>query len=508
MALTLTIGGSNFLPQYKTNSATIREQLQNRGNTLTLQITKLPSQTKPSEGKEIIFKDGSRFLFAGFITRVEPVEIGEGQLFVYTVEATDYTYVLINHNAQKTYENKTLAYIVDDLFDTYIPLYSFDVTNVDTGPTIDKIAFNHINLRKALEKLSQYTNYEWWVDYERKLYFKPKDYTSAPESFTDSSNNFADINIEVDVTQVRNSVVVKGLREETSTFFQQTIVADGVAREWLLREKPKTMQYIKLNTVSQVVGVDPLDNDNEASYDFMFNFQEKFIRCSSAQATPADGDELEVSYKYEVPVIVKLKSALSVAAMQALEGGDGLHEITITDTSIRSKDVARQRALKELDEYANPLINATVLTRTGLLTAGSYFRPGQQLTINLPTWGISTDSIYLIQEVTTQLFEDGTNIEYNYTIRFGGRLLNATAFLESLASEEKVIDATEEIDRIEALQEDLTITESIAREPHTVSVTADGLSIAESISKSNTTPPFKWGVTGNKPMKWGKFEWG
>ncbi|MCK5266808.1 MAG: hypothetical protein KAR07_01450, partial [Spirochaetes bacterium] len=116
--MTLTIGGSNFLPQYRTNSAKIKEILQNRSNTFNLVITKKSSQSAPQEGQEIIFKDGSRFLFAGFISRISPVEVGEGELFIYRVEATDYTYVLLNKNAQKSYESQTLKYIVEDLIST------------------------------------------------------------------------------------------------------------------------------------------------------------------------------------------------------------------------------------------------------------------------------------------------------------------------------------------------------------------------------------------------------
>ena len=504
--LTLTIGGSNFLPQYKTGSAQITEQLQNRGNTMKLQLTKLPAQSAPNEGEEIIFKDGSRFLFAGFISRVQPREIGEGSLFVYDVEATDYTYIAINKSAQATYENKTLQYIVQDLVSQYVDAgYGFTTTNVAVGPTINTIAFNHISLRKAFEKLASVTGYEWWIDYEKDIHFLPTDTTPAPESITDSTGNFSEINIDVDVSQLRNSIVVKGGREETAAFFQQVIVADGQAREWLLREKPKTLEYIKLATVTQTVGVDPIEDDT--GNDFMFNYQEKFIRCTATTTTPAAGVEIEVSYKYEVPVIVKVRNAGSVAAMAAIEGGDGLHEYVITDSSIASKAEARDRALKEIEQYGNPLLNGTFKTRTGLLSAGSYFKPGQLLTVNLPTWGISTDTQYLIQQVVTTLVESGTAIEYNYSVRFGGRLLNATSFLESIAGQEQVILAAEEIDRIEAISEEVTITETITRDPQLKSV-SESVTVSESITKSNTTPPFKWGVTGTKPGIWNKSEWG
>lgn len=504
--LTLTIGGVDYMPRYKTGSAKITEQLENRGNTMTLEITKLPGGTTPTEGQEIIFKDGSRYLFGGFVSRIQSKEIGEGQLFTYLVEATDYTYVIINKNAQITYESKTLQYIVQDLVDTYIdPGYGFTYANVDVGPTINTIAFNHISLRKSFEKLAAVTGFEWWIDYQKDVHFKAKDASSAPEMTTDSSDNFIDVRIDVDTSQVRNSIVVKGGREITSSYFQQTIVADGEAREWLLREKPIDMQYINLNGVSKTFGVDPLEDDT--AFYFMFNFQEKYIRCSLATPTPALGDEIIPSYKYEVPVIIKLRSASSVLAMQAIEGGDGLHEYTITDTSIKSKSEARDRAMKELLEYANPLFNGTFTTRTGLLQSGSYFKPGQQVTVNLPTWGISVDTGYLIQQVTTTLVEDGTNIEYQYSVRFGGRLLDASSFLQSVAGAEKVTLETEEIDRIEVISEEINIAEVITRNGN-VKTVSESISIAESISKTNTTPPFKWAPSATKKGVWNSSEWG
>ena len=57
--------------------------------------------------------------------------------------------------------------------------------------------------------------------------------------------------------------------------------------------------------------------------------------------------------------------------MTALEGGDGVHAYAIHDLSITSKSEARDRALQELAEFANPLLTAVFETRTGLLQSGS-----------------------------------------------------------------------------------------------------------------------------------------
>ena len=505
MALTLTVGGNNFLPQYKTNSFEKTEILQNRGNTARFEIIKKPSDNAPEQGKELIFKDGARFLFAGFISKVTPIEIGRGQLFVYDVEVTDYTYIVINKNAQKTYTNQTLKYIVEDLMTTYVDSgYSITTGGVDTGPTIDTVSFNHISLRKCFEKLAKISGYEWWIGYNKVLYFKSKSALTAPEQITDSSDNHETLSIETDLAQVRNSIVVQGGQEETTAYFSQTIEADGVAREWPLREKPTTLEYIKEAAVAQTVGEDP--TDEETGNDYMYNKAEKYVRVVSGDPTPAAGVQIEVSYKYEVPVIIILESPSSIAAMKALEGGDGIHAYTIFESSIKSKDEARQRALKELTEYANPQVNGYFTTRTGLLSVGTYFEPGQEITINSPSWGINTDTKYLIQEVITTLIEDGSNIEYHYTVRFGGRLIDTIVFLESLASKEDTVFATQEIAKIKAITEEMTIGEVIARDPLLKTVT-ETVVISEVISKQNQTPPFQYGPAGSPQGVWGASEW-
>lgn len=507
MALTLTIGGANFLPQYKTNTAVIKEQLQNKSNVLNIEIVKKPSQTKPGEAKEIILKDGSRFLFAGFITRVNPIEIGVGQLFTYDVEATDYTYILINHQAQKVYESMTMKAIIEDLIATFAPGYSLTTTNVDTGPTITRMSFSFISLRKCFEKLANYSGYEWWIDFEKNIYFKPKTATSAPASFNDVVQNFSEVDIKVDVTQVRNSIVVQGGREETVGTQTEEFLANGVDRKWILKDKPREVTLIEYDSGSgyaaATIGVENLDD--ETLFDFMFSFQEKYVRI--VDTTPLDGYMIRITYKYEVPVLTLTRSTASILAMKALEGGDGIHDYLITDTTIKTKTEARQRAIRELDEYANPLMNAIVKTRTGLLGAGVYFKPGQELLVNFPSWGISVDSRYLIQEVVTSLVEDGTNIEYHYNIRFGGRLLNAATFLEDIGTEGEVIDEEVALDKIFAVDgDDITIVESIVRNPMTRSV-SESITIAESVSRTNTTPPFKWAPSGTKKLQWNKGEW-
>src|ERR1043165_6740200 len=139
MSKTLTIAGSSFLSQYKTNSARITESV-DRAGVMTMTIVTNPPQSIPQEGSEVVFKDGTRYLFGGYISKVEPQEIGIGQLFTCKVEVSDYSYLFNSKMASRGYTNHTLKYIVEDLLSSYVTsAYGFDTTNVNTGPTIDSI---------------------------------------------------------------------------------------------------------------------------------------------------------------------------------------------------------------------------------------------------------------------------------------------------------------------------------------------------------------------------------
>src|SRR3954470_11853661 len=120
MAKTLTISGTNYLPQYVTNSVRIRETVQNKSGVMELGITVKPAQSAPTQGSEIVYKDGTRFLFGGYISKISSEEEGKGGFFIYSVEASDYSYIFNNKIARRAYTNHTLAYIVADLMGTYV----------------------------------------------------------------------------------------------------------------------------------------------------------------------------------------------------------------------------------------------------------------------------------------------------------------------------------------------------------------------------------------------------
>ena len=493
MAKTLTIAAANLLPQYRTGSAHIRETIQNKSSVMNLDIIVKPGETVPREGSEIVFKDGSRFLFGGYISRIMPEETGEGQLFSYAVEASDYSYILNNKIAKRAYTNQTLADIVGDLMSTYVDAsYGFTVTNVATGPTIDSITFDHISTRKCLHKLQKLTGYVWWVDYEKNLFFQLPSADAAPEQITDSTSNFQDISISYDTSQVRNAVTVIGSDEgeQSATTVVETFTGDGETRAWELDDKPSSISSIKINGVSKQFSLDLNERDTDV---FVYSFSGQSFRLTDAQTTPAGptpgpADSIVITYYPRIPIIVEKEDTDSIAFFAAKDGGDGVYEHTVKEASITSKATASVRALQELDEFAMPLVNGQFSTRTSLLSGGSIFAPGQYLTVNLPTYDIDTDSAFLIQEVNVTMEENSGTTEYIYRVRFGGKLTGVREFLESLASETAEVQNVTEILTLEKLSDAFELED-------------------QAPTHEIFTPPFQYGPAGSPQGRWNLSEW-
>ena len=505
MALTLTIGGLDFMPYYVNGSMEREGCIQHQGDYLKIKLAVKTGATLPMIGSEIVFKDGATFIFGGFVTKLDPTEYGIGQLITYDLEATDYTYLLINKTAQKNYAGQTLKAIITDIISSNLDVgYGITTNNVETGPIIDTIAFNHITLRKCLENLAKITNFIWWIDYQKDIHFlDPNKAQVASEKITDSSGNIENINITLDITQVRNDVVILGGTQE-STNYQQVILGDANAREWILLYPVQTMVNVELSLaggayVVKTFGVDP--KDDETSFFSMYNTDRGSIRLSSVSTTLGTTDKLRVTFTYPLAVISEVQDAVSIVALKAVEGGDGIHTYTINDTTILSSAQAQQRALKELAQFSMPILNGIFVTHTSLLQAGSIFEPGQVLTVNLPSWGISIDTNYIIQKIVTTMVETGASIEYTYTVTFGGRMIGVVDFLLALGTPEEPLDTSGEVQIIKAVAEVIAIAEVITRDGHLKSMT-EIVTTAESISKVNFTPPFKWGA-----FKWGEAEW-
>ena len=218
---------------------------------------------------------------------------------------------------------------------------------------------------------------------------------------------------------LRNRVYVRG---GTMLSDPQVIQwkADGVARIWTLPWKPHEVSFA-VGEVPMTVGVENLHE--EADFDYMMNFQEKYIRCSTQTATPLEGATMALTAKQDIDVITMVDDLESQVAIAAVQGGDGVYEHVITDDSLTTIQAAEAAGMADLREHANPKVSGSFETEvTGWV-------PGQIVTVNLPDRGVVGE--YLVQRVT---ITPATPELWTYSIQYGGRLLGIADFLKALVS--------------------------------------------------------------------------
>ena len=250
---------------------------------------------------------------------------------------------------------------------------------------------------------------------------------------------------------LRNRVYVLGGTMLSDPFVYE-VEADGVADTWILPHKPHELTF-NMGTV----GIENLHDEQD--YDYLMNYQEKYVRSSDHTPKVDKGTPLIFTYRYDIDVITQVEDIESQEKIAAIQGGDGVYEYVIEDDSLVTIDAAEAAGLADLRENANPNIKGSFET----IVDG--FRPGQIVKVDLPDRGL--EGKYLIQHVGIVPIPEGG---WLYTIEFGGRLKGIADFLKALVSKQQTKRQNESavLNKFEYGQEQIVLGDDIEetyREP-------------------------------------------
>jgi len=326
---------------------------------------------------------------------------------------------------------------------------------------VESVAFNRISLAEAIQKLADLLSYVWYVDTNADLHFMAKNAELAPFELGDDLGNhiYDSLSITDDITQLRNSVLVQGGTTVSATTRTEEYDGDGNRTQFPLVNKFASLPTVVVDSVPQVVGVEFLNDD--AGYDVMWNYNEKYLRFTAGNTPGAGTDNVTVTGYYEYPIVVSVPAEESIAEF-------GVYEFAITDKSISSQDEAIRRALAELQAYQEQLNEGSFRTYRGGL------RSGQTLTINSTQRG-RTDLKVVIQTVTAAMRDpEGENFEYD--VRFATlRSIGIIEFLQrQLRDREIVQDDSEILLNFKVLSDTIGFSDSLA-------------------TPTATTGPYYWG---------------
>ncbi|MBC9786737.1 hypothetical protein H1S01_20140, partial [Heliobacterium chlorum] len=265
--------------------------------------------------------------------------------------------------------------------------------------------------------------WEWYVDYYRDLwFFDPANSDQAAPIIVDVNTPVRNLKHNIDTQGLRNRVYVRGGTTLSDPFVYE-IMADGTARVWTLPHKPHSIT-MSISGIPKRVGIENVDD--EATVDFLLNFQEKYIRASSQTLTPSNGATVTFTYRYDIDVITMVDDFDSQMAIAQVRGGDGVYEHGIVEKSLTTVEAAEAAGLADLRQFANPRVRGSFETEI------PGWVPGQVVTIQLPDKGIS--NTFLVQKVTLSPL---TPDIWTYSVEYGGRLISIPDFLQALVSAQK-----------------------------------------------------------------------
>lgn len=466
MAFTVTIAAVDRTDKIQWRNFRKRDNLNQQVDHCSFEIWKYGTHTYlPSIGEEVVIARDGTTIFGGVITRIEE-RIEASQKLVYKIECVDYSQYLKRQLVTERYTSTTVGAIITDLVTNYTAAGdSITATNVVGSLPISSFSFDRLTVAQCLQKLADALSYVWYVDYDKDIHFFPKNAESAPESLSDTSNNYIynSLKITSDLTQIRNSVLVQGGEVVSATSRTEYFSGDATRDQFALANKFNTKPTVTVGGSGQTVGVEFLDDD--ASFDVMWNYNEKYLRFTSGNIPASGTNNIVVSGTYLYPILVQVPAPTSIAVY-------GTYEFAITDKSIRSQDEAISRALATLETYRMSLYEGEFRTYT------DGFRSGQVVTINSTQRGKNID--VLIQSVDAKLFDPEANT-MEYTVRFATlKSIGIIDYLqEQLRNKEVIVDDDQVLTNYYPLTDELGFSDTLA------------------------TP-----TTSTGPYTWNNFNWG
>ncbi len=475
----VTINGVDRTADVLNQTISIEDVLNDQQNTCGFALINRSGSGVPAtdDSISITLDDGTK-IFSGYIQKVDLSKQEQGVILA-ICNCIDEVWLFDRNLVHKTYEAMTDAEIIEDIVATYCPGFGITTDNVVEGVTIDQISFNYVQPSQALRKICDLTNRNWYIDYDKDIHYFPLLTNTTPFDIDSTNNDYFQLKISKDNTQLKNRVYVRGgTKLSDPTTYEE--FGDGVKKKFVLPDKPHDVT-IQVNTgagyVTKTLGIKNVDT---TGFDWYLNFQEKYIEQDSGGAVLTTAHKVKLTYSYDIPILVAVENPTSIMT-------DGVKEFPIFDKSITTTQAARDRATAELTDYAQDLIEGSFST----YTAG--FKSGQYININLSEYDVNAD--YIVQRVVAKALGGGL-YEYEVSIASAKTMGIIRFLIELLEANKNLI----ELDDNESIDELFSLSDSLIAD-----------SITESLTIDSAGPYRTWcndsldAVTTR--MRWDLFEW-
>lgn len=458
-----------------------------------------------------IFDHNYDLIFSGFIDTPEKARLGAAGL-LHNIECMDNHYLADKRLVAKSYSQKTLGYIVTDLFNSYLSAEGVTIGEIQTGPTIESAIFNYVKISDAFDALKELSGYTWRINELKALYFVDRSTIAAPWNLDNSTYKPIQDSVHLSTGNpfYRNRQYIRGGMGVTSAQTEH-FTGDGTLKSFTLGYPLAREPVITEDSVSKTVGIRGV----ETGKDYYWNKGDNAI---TAEVAPTTGVDVQVDYYGQYPVISLVTDSTSELARKTLEGGTGIVEDIQTEAQHESAEASQESAKGKIQQYSQ---NAEKFTYQ---TTESGLAPGQLQQITYSPFGFTAHDM-LIESVT--ITADGNEFLYNVSCitgpsaggwaRFFANLLRrqesqvriGDSVLLALLQQQETLEL---IDETNIHSDDFTsgiVNRWIAKPTDQKAghnVEHEKIDFTEETDlTSHATEDYHW---GDADMKWGFFTWG
>ena len=284
--------------------------------------------------------------------------------------------------------------IVADLIANFADNEGIGTTNVDLGAVLDAVTFDaDATVTDAIGQMATLSNFVWWIDEDRELYFKPRTFAAAPFSISTSSANYRSLTVRRTREDKTNAAAFR-VPWTQITVTEESFTGDGTTRTFTLA-----------NRLGQIVGMTVNGQDvefgqwlSESDKAYYWEYASTRIRQDADVDVLTSGDTLTVRYQRLGADIVRVEDSADISATITQEGGGSGRYVSYLEREVGQVQAynealaiisAKKAAVSEIEYETDEEAEPSCVT----------LRPGQLQTIANTPRGVSSDS-YLIHDVT------------------------------------------------------------------------------------------------------------
>lgn len=398
----------------------------------------------PNVGDAITVQVGGADFFVGTITSKRQF-VTETRAIVYQFNCLDGYYGLDRKLVVETYSNTDVETVIDDIISTYTSGFT---TNIASGsPSVETVKFNYEQPSRCIQKLLNAVGWDWYITPSNVVTVFPAQTDNAPHNITDTDGKhvWGSLSYDLDLNELKNSVYVRGGEYDNAIAEGDAVdkyEANGEDNTFPLVYRYSSVQ-VTVNGSSQTVGTDYLDDP--ASYDCLYNYQEKLVRFPDG--TLNNGDIVRVFGNAKVPLIIQAQDDVSIASY-------GERQAIEINKSISSVEEAELLATSVINNWRDGAKEGSFITYE------DGFVVGQNLTVDSDILGISGQ--FKVNRVQATM-HDHNNFVYTVEFLKSGQT-TFTDILVGLIGKEKdnvSISENEVLQKLRSLNDSFSLSDEI-----------------------------------------------